>query len=157
MKLRFGIDETVLDRVRAALDAQCGARPVGRRVSDVYLDTPDDELAAHGVALRYRRRVRLTGQGSPQPVGRERWRRQELWGDDERVSLGELGIKRLKRRLDATFAVRVERWTWRLDEGWARVSLDRVEITTGRAEESFTELRLTCDRRRADDSTRRAV
>ena len=157
MKLRFGIDVAVLDRVRATLDARCEARPVGRRLSDIYLDTPDDELAGHGVTLRYRRRVRLTDQDSARPAGRERWRRQEFWEGDERVSLGKLGIKRLKHRLDATFAVRIERWTWRLDEGWARVSLDRGEITTGRAEAFFTELRVTCDRRRADDATRLAV
>ena len=157
MKLRFGIDAAVLDRIAAALDARCGAPSVARRISDVYLDTPDDELAARGIALRYRFRLRLDGPGAGGASRRRPWKRQELWGGADPGSLGKLGIKRLKQRLDATFTARVERRTWRLDEGWANVSLDQVDISTGAVREAFTELRVTCRRKHADDATRLAV
>ena len=165
MKLRFGIDAAMFDRVRATLDARCAEPPVGRRISDVYLDTPDDELAAHGVALRYRRRLALDASDRVAPrssAPRTSWRRQELWGGNNHRSLAKLGIKRVKQRLDASFAVRVERWTWRLDDGrlgdgWARMSLERGEITTGPTCQSFTELRVTCRRPHEDAATRLAV
>ena len=164
MKLRFVVDSAVYDRVRAALDVRCVEPPTGRRIADVYMDTPDDELAGHGVALRYRRRTALDA------VARKPWKRQERRGGHR--SLGKLGIKGLKQRLDATFAVRVERWTWRLDhgsidhgrigdgrrrDGRVRLSLDRGRITTGTSEGSFTELRVACPKRLAEAATRLAI
>ncbi len=170
MKLRFGIDAAMFERVHATLNARCAEPPASRRVSDVYLDTPDDELATHGVTLRYRRQVALdeAGPASPRsPALRTSWRRQELWDGNDHRSLAKLGIGHLKQRLDASFAVRFQRWTWRLGDGcledgrlgdgWARVSLERGEITTGPAWQSFTELRITCRRRHEDAATRLAV
>ena len=74
MKLRFGIDAAVHDRIRAELDARCEEPPVGRRLSYVYLDTAEGDLAAHGVMLRFRR---VTALGADSP--RRPWRRQVLW------------------------------------------------------------------------------
>ncbi len=160
MKLRFGLDPAAFDGVRARLDARCVEPPTGRRISDVYMDTPDNDLASHGVALRYRRRTALD------VARRKPWRRQEL-RDDGRPSIGKRGIKRLKQRLDASFAVRVERWTWRSDGGHVeggrlgddrlRVSLDQGRITTGSAEEAFTELRVACRKRLGEAARRLAV
>ena len=153
MKLRFGIDTAALDVIRARLEATCEKPPVGRRLSDVYLDTPDDALAAYGVALRYRLRAALGVASAGRP-----WRRQEIWARDvEPRSLKKLGVKRLRQRLDATFSVRVERWTWQLDGGWASVSLDQGELSTGRATEAFTAMRIVCRRKHADAAMRFAV
>lgn len=151
MKLRFGIDAAAHAQIEARLEALCEAPPVARRVADVYLDTPDGALAAKGVALRFRRRT------TPGALA-ERCRRQEVWPKGSRGgSVKTLGIPRLKQRLDATFTVRTRRWTWRPRGGWAVVSLDRIEVSTGAARETFDELRIVCKRKRADDAMRLAV
>ena len=138
------------------LDQRCEAPPVGRRLSYVYLDTPDGALAARGAALRFRRSAAL-GVASP----RRRWHRQELWPKrhpSAGTSLKKLGIPRFKQRLDATFTVRIERWTWRLDKGLsAAVSLDDTEIATGRADERFAELRIVCAKKDAEAAMTFAV
>lgn len=144
MKLRFGIDAAAHARIHGTLDGLCEEPPIGRRLSHVYLDTPDGDLAAHGFALRFRRSTAL-GVSSP----RRPWRRQTLRPKDADAakSIKKLGVKRLRQRLDATFDVRIERWTWRVEDGWAHVSLDRSEISTGTAHESFAELRVVCARK----------
>lgn len=159
MKLRFGIDAAADARIRATLDATCPEPPVGRRLSDVYLDTPDQALAEHGVALRFRRTSAL-GLASPT----RGWRRQVIWPkgrsgslEPKKPSLKTLGIPRLKRQLDATFNVRIDRWTWTLEDGWAEVSLDFSAVSTGRAEDAFTELRITCRKRDIDAAMHFAV
>ena len=152
MKLRFGVDPAALDQIRNRLDALCAKPPVGRRLSHVYLDTPDGELAAHGIAVRFRRSAALGAPSTARP-----WRRQQLNGKDAPdASLKSLGIKDLKGRLDATFSVRIERWTWRVGD-WARVSLDASEVSTGTASETFTELRIVCKKKRADRAMHFAV
>ena len=159
MKLRFGIEPSARERIRARLDAMSSAPPKGRRLSDVYLDTPERELAELGVALRFRCRIAL-GAGSLGRAGQRPWRRQEVWrkrGDGEAGSIKKLGIRRLKQRLDATFTVRTERWTWRPRDGWATVSLDSSRVSTGEADEAFDELRIVCKRRHADEAMRLAV
>ncbi len=158
MKLRFGIEPSARERIRARLDAMSDAPPTGRRLSDVYLDTPDDALAAHGVALRFRNRVAL--DRAPRGSRAKSWRRQEIWPKarkDAPATIKKLGIPRLKQRLDATFTVRVERWTWRPRDGWAVVSLHSGRVSTGDAQEAFDELRIVCKRKRADDAMRLAV
>ena len=153
MKLRFGIDAAAYDQIEARLGALCEEPPVGRRLSYVYLDTPEGDLAARGVALRFRRTAAL---GAP-AVGRP-WRRQEIWPKDKPTgSIKKLAIPRLKRRLDATFSVRIDRWTWHPRMGWAVVSLDRSEVSTGAAQEAFAELRIVCKRRRTDEAVQLAV
>lgn len=155
MKLRFGIDETSLERMRTRLNETCEEPPVGRRLSYVYLDTPDGDLEKHGVAVRFRRSAAI---GTPAP-GR-RWKRQELWrkkADDPVRSVKKLGIRRLKQRLDATFSVRIERWSWTLPDAWAAVSLDRTAISTGRLSEEYAEMRVVCRRRHLDAAMRFAV
>ena len=155
MKLRFGIDAAAHERIRIRLDSICEEPPVGRRLSYVYLDTPDGALATRGVAMRFRRSAAI---GAP-AAGRS-WRGQELWckrRDGASKSLKRPGIKRLKQRLDATFAVRIERWTWRLEDDWAAISLDRSEVSTGLAQETFVEMRIVCKRRRADRAMEFAV
>ena len=146
MKLRFGIDAAAHERIRQTLDSLCLDPPTGRRLSYVYLDTPDGALAASGVALRFRRSAAI---GSPSL--RRPWRRQELWPKDKPArSLKTLKIERLKQRLDATFSVRIDRWTWIIDDGFAAVSLDRGEISTGARCERFDELRFVCKKKRMD-------
>lgn len=155
MKLRFGIDAAAHERIRARLDGLCDEPPVGRRLSYVYLDTPDGALATRGVALRFRRSAAL-GTKSP---GRT-WRRQVIWSkrrDDAGRSLKALGIKHLKQRLDGSFNVRIERWTWQARDDWARISLDQTEVLTGGAREDFVELRIVCKRKHADDAMHFAV
>ncbi len=141
MKLRFCIDAAAHARIRGTLDGLCEEPPVGRRLSHVYLDTPEGDLAARGFALRFRRSAAL---GAPSP--RRRWRRQALRPKDADAprSVKKLGIKRLTQRLVATFDVRIDRWTWLVDDGWARVSLDKSRISTGTSQESFAELRMVC-------------
>lgn len=154
MKLRFGIDEAAYDRIRAQLDANCAEPPVGRRLTYVYLDTPEGALADHGAALRFRR-VTAVGLASPDRP----WKRQVVWsgaGGKSR-SLKKLGITRLRQRLDASFSVRIERWTWQWAEGWAAISLDRSRVSTGSRHEDFGELRLVCRRKRGDDAMQLAV
>ena len=152
MKLRFGIEATAHGRIRAMLDQRCEQPPIGRRLSYVYMDTPDGALAACGVALRFRRSAAL---GVPSP--RRPWRRQEIWPkrlESAGLSLKKLGIPRFKQRVDATFTVRIDRWTWTLDrELAAAVSLDDTEVATGRAEERFAELRIVCKKKDADAAT----
>ncbi len=146
MKLRFGIDAAAHERIRQTLDGICLEPPTGRRLSYVYLDTPERVLAERGVALRFRRSVAI-GISSP----RRPWRRQELWPKDKPgKSLKTLGVRRLKQRLDATFSVRIDRWTWIIDDGLAAVSLDRSEISTGARCESFDELRFVCKKKHLD-------
>ena len=155
MKLRFGIDATTHARIREALDERCEEPPIGRRLSYVYLDTEDGALATHGVALRYRRSAAIGTDSSRRP-----WREQTLWTkttNDKKASIKKLGIKRLKQRLDATFNVRIERWTWTIDDGWAAVSLDRSEISTGARHEAFAELRVVCKRKHRDAAMDMAV
>ncbi len=150
MKLRFALDAAVLGSIRAKLEARCERPAIEQRVSDVYLDTPDDALAALGVALRYRRRTMVGTADTAR-----RWRRQELWPRDaEPRSLGKLGVKRLKQRIDATFAVRTERWTWKLDSDLGTVTLEHGEVSTGAATEAFSEMRVTCRRKHADRALR---
>lgn len=152
MKLRFGIDGAAYARLRAVLDAASAEPPVGRRITHVYLDTPDNELARRGVSLRFRRAAAL-GVASP---GR-RFRREWLWPKQGGPrSLKELGIPRLKQRIDATFTVRIERWTW-TPRPWAAVSLDHVAIDAGSAREEASELRLVCRKRYREDATNYAV
>ena len=152
MKLRFGIDAASHELIRQTLDGLCLEPPIGRRLSYVYLDTPDGALAGHGVALRFRRSVAI---GAPSP--RRPWRRQEIWPKDkDGASLKSLGIRRLKQRLTATFNVRIERWTWSVDDAWT-VSLDRSEVSTGAKWESFNELRFVFQKRQSDKIMRFAV
>ncbi len=152
MKLRFGIDEAAYARIRDALDAAAPEPPVGKTLSYVYLDTPEGELAERGVALRFRRSSAV-GMASP----RRPWRKQWIWpkGEGPR-SFKALGIRRLKQRVDATFSVRIERWTWR-PKSWAEVSLDRVALSAGRAGEDAIELRLRCRKGRREDATQLAM
>ena len=153
MKLRFGIDAAAHDRIRGRLDALSEEPPVGRRLSYVYLDTPDGDLAERGVALRFRRSAALGA-----PTSGRAWKRQEIWPKDEAAgSIKRLGIRQLKQRLDATFTVRIERWTWRPRQAWAVVSLDRSAVSTGYAEDAFVELRIVCKRKRADAAMTLAV
>ena len=152
MKLRFGIDAAAHAQIRGRLEALREAPPVGRRLADVYLDTPDGALAAKGVALRFRRRSGLGG-GAARPA-----RRQEVWPKGtEAPSIKKLGIPRLQQRLDATFTIRTVRWTWQLRGGWAAVSLDRSEVSTGAVQDSFDDLRIVCKRKRRDAAMRLAV
>lgn len=152
MKLRFGIDEAAYARIRDALDATAPEPPVGKKLSYVYLDTPEGELAARGVALRFRRSS-AAGAASPSRP----WRKQWIWpGGEGPQSLKALAIRRLKQRVDATFTVRIERWTWR-PKSWAEVSLDRVAVSTGRAGEDAAELRVRCRKRRREDAMQMAV
>ena len=154
MKLRFGIDATAHARIRARLDAMSKALPIGRRFADVYLDTPESDLASRGVALRFRRSAALGARAK----GRG-WRRQEVWpktSGGPAGSIKKLGIRRLKQRLDATFTVRIERWTWATRDEWA-ISLDHGTVSTGAASESFDELRIICKRKRADAAMKLAV
>lgn len=151
MKLRFGIDAAAYEGLRDKLDAAAAAPATGKRISDVYLDTPDDALDRRGVALRFRRSAAL---GLPSP-GRP-WRRQWIWPSGEPLTPKALGIPRLKQRLDATFSVRVERWTWR-PEDWLRVSLDRIAVGTGSGADEAVELRLTCRKKHRDAAMRLAV
>ena len=151
MKLRFGIDAAAHAQIRGRLEALCESPPTGRRLADVYLDTPDGALAAKGVALRFRRRSGLGGASRPA-------RRQEIWPKRAGgASIKKLGIPRLKQRLDATFTVRTVRWTWRPRDDWATVSLDRSEVSTGAAQDAFDELRIVCKRKRRDDAMHLAV
>lgn len=153
MKLRFGIDSSIHARIRDTLDGLCEKPPVGRKLSDVYLDTMDGALAAHGVALRFRR-VAALGVASP---GRP-WRRQTVWRKGtKKGSIKKFGIQRLRQRLDATFDVRIERWTWEIDDGWAKVSLDRSEVSSGSRREHFDELRVVCRKKRHADALAFAV
>jgi inorganic triphosphatase YgiF len=154
MKLRFGIDAAACERIRGLLDGRCDEPPVGRRLSYVYLDTPDGALAKHDVALRFRRRAAIGASAARRP-----WRREEIWGkrSPAGASIKALGIKRLKQRIDATFSIRIERWTWRPDDGWAAISLDNGTIATGRTEQAFSELRIVCNKKHADAATHYAV
>ena len=155
MKLRFGVDENAYERIRAALGAACRAPPVGRRLASVYLDTPDGALAAHGVALRFRRSHAIGATSADRA-----WRRQEIWSKTREkagLSLKRLGIKRLKQRLDAAFDIRIERWTWIAEDGWARIALDRGEVSTGSRREAFTELRIVCKKKHVDAAMHYAV
>ena len=151
MKLRFGLDTTAYERLRDALDAAASAPPVGKRLSYVYLDTPEDDLAGRGVALRFRRSV---AAGADAPA--RGWRKQMLWAKDGPRSLKALGVPRLRQRVDATFTIRIERWTWQL-RSWAAVSLDRIAISTGRSGEETVEMRIRCRRKRRDAAMRLAV
>ena len=151
MKLRFGIDATAYGRLRDALDATAGEPPVGRRLSYVYLDTPEDDLAGHRVALRFRRSA---AAGADAPA--RGWRRQVLFAQGGPQSLKALGLPRLKQRVDATFTVRIERWTWQ-PKPWAKVSLDRIAVSTGRSGEDTVELRILCRRKRRDAAMKLAV
>ena len=153
MKLRFGIDAAAYERMRGVLDATSKRPPIGKRLSYVYLDTPEGELARRGVALRFRRSAAASAESS----GRC-WRKQWLWpkGEDGPSSVNALAIRRLKQRVDATFSLRIERWTWS-PEPWADVSLDRIAIATGSAYEDTIELRVVCRRRHRDRATRYAV
>lgn len=153
MKLRFGIDEAAYERLRDALDAASLEPPTGRRISTVYLDTPEDELAALGVSLRFRRSAAV-GVASPARA----WRKQWIWpkGEDGPRSLKALGIRRLKQRVDATFSIRIERWTWR-PRPWAAVSLDRIAISTGGAADDSVEMRIRCRKSRHDAAMTLAV
>lgn len=151
MKLRFGIDATAYDRLRDALDAAASEPPIGKRLSYVYLDTPEDDLAGHGAALRFRRSA---AAGTEAPA--RGWRRQLLFSKDGPQSLKALGIPRLKQRVDATFTIRIERWTWQ-PRAWAKVSLDRVAISIGRANEDAVEMRIRCRRKRRDAAMQLAV
>ena len=151
MKLRFGISAASIPGVRAKLDALCDEPPIGRRLDYLYMDTPDDALAARGVALRFRRRAAIGIAAPDRP-----WRRQEIWPEEAADGAPKrLGIPRLKQRLDATFSVRIDRWTWR--NGWADVSLDDTRVSTGAAQENFSELRIVCRRKRADAAATLAV
>ena len=155
MKLRFGIDAGASSRIRAILDVASEEPPIGRRLAYVYLDTPDGALAAHGAALRFQR---STAIGAPAPA--RPWRRQEIWSkeaEDAGKSFKKLGILRLKQRLDATFNVRIIRWTWILPDDWAKVSLDESEVSTGSRREAFSELRIVCKKKHADAATHYAV
>lgn len=156
MKLLFGIDAASHEQIRRTLDGLCPEPPVGRRLSYVYLDTPDGALAAHGVALRFRRAAAI---GAPSP--RRPWGRQEIWPKAQAkrkdgASLKSLGIKRLKQRLDATFNVRIERWSWSMDGAWT-VSLDHSEVSTGSRQETFDELRFVCRKKHLDEIMQFAV
>ena len=151
MKLRFGLDATAYERLRDALDAAASEPPVGKRLSYVYLDTPEDDLAGHGVAMRFRRSA---AAGADAPA--RGWRRQVLWAKDSPQSLKALGVPRLKQRIDATFTVRIERWTWQ-PRSWAEVSLDRIAVSTGRSSEDSVELRIRCRRKRRDAAMTLAV
>ena len=134
MKLRFGLDLTAYERLRDTLDAAAPEPPVGKRLSYVYLDTPEDDLAGHGVALRFRRSA---AAGAAAPA--RGWRRQMLWAKDGPQSLKALSVPRLKQRVDATFTIRIERWTWQ-PRTWAEVSLDRIAISTGRVGDETVEM-----------------
>lgn len=151
MKLRFGIHAAAVAAARAKLDALCEEPPIGRRLSYVYMDTPDEALAARGVALRFRRRTAIGIATPARP-----WQRQEIWPAEKAGgALKRLGIPRLKQRLDATFSVNIDRWTWR--NGWAAISLDNTCVSTGAAQERFSELRIVCRRKRADAAATFAV
>lgn len=152
MKLRFGIDEAAYVRIRNTIDSASSEPPVGKKLSYVYLDTPEGELAEHGVALRFRRSTAV-GVASPSRP----WRKQWIWPKGKGPqSLKTLAIRRLKQRVDATFSVRIERWTWR-PKSWAEVSLDRITISTGRAGEDAAQLRVRCRKSRREDAMRLAV
>ena len=151
MKLRFGIEATAYDRLRDALDATASEPPVGKRFSYVYLDTPEDDLAGHGVAMRFRRSA---AAGAEAPA--RGWRKQILWAKDGPQSLKALGLPRLKQRVDATFTVRIERWTWQ-PKTWAKVSLDRIAVSTGRSGDDTVEMRIRCRRKRRDAAMKLAV
>lgn len=153
MKLRFGIDAAAQARIHEALDARCEEPPVGRKLSYIYLDTPDGALAERGVALRFRRSTAL-GIASP----RRPWRWQALWPKDfqGRRKIKKLGISRLRQRLDAAFDIRIERWTWAVGEG-RKVSLDQSAVSTGSARETFAELRVVCRKKDRDAAMAFAV
>lgn len=153
MKLRFGIDEAAYALIRGKLDASAREPPVGKRLSYVYLDTLACELAERGVALRFRRSAAIGIESSTRP-----WQKQWIWpkGDGAPRNVKSLAIRGLKQRVDATFSVRIERWTWR-PQSWATVALDRIAIDTGPASEVTTELRVVCRKRRREIAMRYAV
>ena len=106
-------------------------------------------------ALRFRRSKALGATSAERP-----WQRQEIWSkarENAGLSLKKLGIKRLKQRLDATFDIRIERWTWIGEDTWARIALDRSEISTGSQQETFTELRIVCKKKHVDAAMHYAV
>jgi inorganic triphosphatase YgiF len=124
VELKFDIAPGDLERLRSSR-ALGGVRPRTQHLLALYLDTPDEQLAAHGMALRLRREGRQWVQtlkaGGAITGGlhaRDEWESPSADGSLDlarwrETPLAELPDARtLHQRLAVLFQVDVERTTW---------------------------------------------
>lgn len=159
LELKFDIEPGAHRLLRRAL-ALAGVRPVRRRLESTYFDSPDCELAAHGMALRLRRVgrrwlacLKAGTSGSGGLHAREEWehaQRAPLLDLARFAATPLAGLPHaatLHERLAAVFRVDVVRTTWTLETAPGvrlEVALDAGGVESNAARETISEVEIEC-------------
>ena len=159
VELKLAIDPADVGRLREAA-ALARARPAGVRMDGVYLDTPDCEIARHGMALRLRRAGRRWVQclkagrsGAGGLHERGEWEYEQpgaqvdlsLFRETPLASLPSASS--LHERLRPAFRVTFDRTTWNVAPAKGsrlEVALDRGQVVSGQRSDRLSEVEIEC-------------
>jgi triphosphatase len=175
VELKFALDARAAGRL-AGTGALAGIAPVRRRIASTYFDTPECELASHGMALRLRRRggrwiagLKAGQSGTGGLHAREEW---ECEGAEPVIDLARFSAtplakladaRTLHRRLVPAFHVEMVRTTWSVEPRQGErleVALDVGHVESRGRREALRELEIEClegDARGAFDFARRLL
>ncbi|HZZ93401.1 MAG TPA: CHAD domain-containing protein [Usitatibacter sp.] len=159
VELKFRIAPRDIERLRRC-PALRGIRPRRRSMLALYFDTPDELLAAHGMALRVRREgqrwvqaLKGGGRSGGALHARDEWEARSADGSLDLARLrhtplaGLPGAERLHERLSVLFQVEVERTTWlaRPARGVKlEVALDVGAVRHADASDAVSEVEIEC-------------
>ncbi len=159
VELKFDIEPASHALLRRA-GALAGARPIRRRLESTYFDTPDCELAAHGMALRLRRAGRRWYAGLKSGAsGAGGLHARDEWEHPQRTPLLDLArfsatplaglphCATLHERLVPAFRVAVTRTAWVLEPGPGvrlEVDLDAGDVESNGAHTTISEVEIEC-------------
>ena len=156
-ELKFALDPEDLPAFRRAA-ALAGVRSVRRRLLNLYLDTPDAELARAQMALRLRRgggrwfqTLKAGASGAGGIHSRSEWEFARpgprldlaLFADTPLIAVKD--AERLHERLSTVFTVTFERETWIVEkEAGSRieVALDRGQVAVAGRHDTLCEVEL---------------
>ncbi len=159
VELKFDIEPASHGQLRRAR-ALAGVRPVRRRLETRYFDSPDCELAAHGMALRLRRTgrrwyaaLKAGASGAGGLHARAEWEHAQTapFLDLARFTATPLAAlpraDTLHERLVEIFRVNLVRTTWMLEPApGARleVALDAGAVESQGARDTISEVEIEC-------------
>jgi inorganic triphosphatase YgiF len=163
IELKFALDGAAATRLVGAR-ALAGLAPSRRRIVSTYFDTPECELAAHGMALRLRRRagartvrwiagLKAGHSGTGGLHAREEWEFEHaepvidlaLFAATPLARLADAGT--LHRRLVPAFRVEVMRTTWTVQPRRGvrlEVALDMGRVESRGRRETLREMEIEC-------------
>ena len=157
VELKLALEPSDVDRLRQAA-ALAAAKPVRTAVDGVYLDTPECDVAANGMALRVRRAGKRWMQGLKAGASgtgglhaRHEWEYPQpratvdlsLFAQTPLASLPS--ARTLHERLVPAFRVRFERTHWNISPDPSthlEVALDVGEVRSGRKTEGICEVEI---------------